>query len=285
MLIELAIGDAYGAGFEFVKDIYIEKHHKMEKYIPHFLDEIEAGHYTDDTQMTLAISELLLEHKEWNPELIANYFLKVFKRDPIDGYAKGFQRLLSEVKSGFELISSIESFSKKNGHSNRNGAAMRSVPLGLIKDKNELLEKAKMQAAITHNTEDGIYSSQAIALIARYFLDNSEISGFPNYISNELGRDIDTKKSSRCQCDAVDTVNAVATVLLNSKTLSEIIDNSVKMGGDTDSVASIACGIASLGSFHKNDLPEFMYSDLQDGKYGKDYLLKINKELMNKFSN
>lgn len=284
MLIELAIGDAYGAGFEFVKPVYTEKHHKLEKYIPHFADNIPAGHYTDDTQMTIAIAELLLNHDLWTPEIIAEQFVSVYKRDPIDGYAKGFQYVLDEVENGKELIQRIEAFSKENGPSERNGAAMRSVPLGLISSKDELLSKAEMQAKITHDSESGIFSSKAIALSAYYFVNEiGPKEQLANYLYEELGVEINSNKTSRCACDAKDTVDAVVTVLMASETQMDILNRSVLMGGDTDSVASIACGIASLSKAYKNNFAEFLYNDLQGGPYGKDFLQKLEHQLKTMF--
>nr|WP_310737180.1 ADP-ribosylglycohydrolase family protein [Pseudoalteromonas sp. SG45-1] len=53
-------------------------------------------------------------------------------------------------------------------NSERNGAAMRSVPIGFFKEKNKLLEFAKMQAQITHNSSIAIQSSCAIALACHF---------------------------------------------------------------------------------------------------------------------
>lgn len=278
MLLESAKGDAYGSGFEFVKQFIIERDHKMDCYYASRIDNLKAGQYTDDTQMSIAIAELLLNEPEWTPELIAEYFVKVFKRDEREGYAAGFYSVLTSVNSGKELLDTIIP------ESIRNGAAMRSVPLGLIHSKNELLSKSHMQACITHDTPEGVYSSQAVALMAYYFINNIGLkSGLKDFIEFELFRSVDANKTTRCQCDAVDTVDAVVTVLMNSSSLYEIIDKSVLMGGDTDSVASIACGIASFSSEYDKELPEFMHRDLENDFYGRDYLTSLDKLLMDKF--
>jgi ADP-ribosylglycohydrolase len=51
MLIELAIGDAYGAGFEYVKDEIVRTRNTLEAYLGHARHNIAPGQYTDDTQM------------------------------------------------------------------------------------------------------------------------------------------------------------------------------------------------------------------------------------------
>jgi ADP-ribosyl-[dinitrogen reductase] hydrolase len=278
MLIEIAQGDAYGAGFEFCNKLIICRDHDMTKYHDSREDNIRAGQYTDDTQMTLAISELVLKEDNWDHDLISEYFIRSFKRDEREGYASGFYSLLMEVNSGKEFNEKILNSSI------RNGAAMRSVPIGLYSDKENLLNKAKMQAEVTHDTEEGIYSSQVVALAAHYFIYNlGKKDGLQSFLENELGRKINNKKETQCECDAIDTIDAVITVLENSTSLYEIIDKSVRLGGDTDSVASIACGIASFSDEFDKKLPDFFLDDLEDGVYGKKYLLSLDKLLMEKY--
>ena len=257
MLIEIAIGDAYGAGFEFVEEDIIKKYNKLESYYDSRIDNIRAGQYTDDTQMSLAIAELLIDEVEWEKENITKYFLNVFDRDKRQGYAKGFYNFLIENNDVESFLNNI------NPESVRNGAAMRSVPLSYIKNKEELKEKAKIQASITHNTHEGIVSSQSVALIGHYFLyENINKHEIRDKLLMEIKEIYRTDKTDRVACDAIDTVDAVLTVLLKSNTFSEILINSIELGGDTDSVASIALGLASLSNQFTNDLPEFLYTCL-----------------------
>ena len=274
MLIEIAIGDAYGAGFEFVPNETILKEHKLNKYYASRIDDLKAGQYTDDTQMSLAITELLLSKKEWTKEIIAKHFINAFERDKRCGYAKGFYKFLVSVKDEYDFIERI------NPESVRNGAAMRSVPLSIIKDIEELKEKAKLQASVTHNTHEGIVSSQAVALIGNYFLyQKGKKKDIVNYVYEQTGEFFKDNKTDRVPCCAIETIDAVMTVLKQSNTFSEIIDKSVRLGGDTDSVASIACGLASLSNEFVNDLPVFLYDDLENEKYGREYIQKLDIEV------
>lgn len=104
MILQGAIGDAYGAGFEFASKNIITIYNNLTGYTPH--PEFPSIHkkYTDDTQMALAIAELIIDKIEWTPVNIANKFVDVFKRDPRQGYAKRFFKLLSEVNNGLDLI-------------------------------------------------------------------------------------------------------------------------------------------------------------------------------------
>ena len=87
MLLELAIGDAYGAGFEFVDQQTIELYNNLNGYIQHPRHDIPPGCYTDDTQMSLAIAEAIVSREPWTPELLATKFVAAFHRDRRFGYA------------------------------------------------------------------------------------------------------------------------------------------------------------------------------------------------------
>lgn len=161
------------------------------------------------------------------------------------------------------------------------GAAMRSVPLGLIKDKTEMLEKARIQASVTHNSYEGIVSSQAVALAVFYFVNKiGNKEGLFDYVCKQTNEMFRKDKVTPTQCNAIDTIDAVLTVLSGSSSLREVLDKSIKLGGDTDSVACIACGIAFFCDEYTKDLPDFLEQDLENGAYGKDYLMMLNRELM-----
>jgi hypothetical protein len=108
MLVEIAIGDAYGAGFEYVKDYsIIENYNNLSGYIKHPIHNLQPGSYTDDTQMSIAIAELIINENVWTPEIIAKYFLEAFHRDVRDVYARRFQEFLSKTKTAKDFLKNI----------------------------------------------------------------------------------------------------------------------------------------------------------------------------------
>jgi ADP-ribosylglycohydrolase len=100
MILEGAIGDAYGAGFEFVSRDVIEKHNHLERYNKHPSFPDMCGKYTDDTQMSLAIAELIIDGDDFTKENLADRFVDAFKRDPRGGYAGRFYDFLVDIKDG-----------------------------------------------------------------------------------------------------------------------------------------------------------------------------------------
>src|SRR5687767_5485722 len=114
MLLELAIGDAYGAGFEYVDRQTIETHNDAAHYIAHPRHNIGSGRYTDDTQMSLAIAEAIVSGEDWTALNLATGFVEVYKRDPRGGYSGLFQEFLHHVQSGEEFLRKIVPTSAKS---------------------------------------------------------------------------------------------------------------------------------------------------------------------------
>ena len=82
--------------------------------------------------------------------------------------------------------------------------------------------------------------------------------------------------------DGEETVEAVLYVFEKTDTLQDALKMSINLGGDTDTVASLALAIGSLTEEFKNDLPQWMYDDLENEKYGKNYMEILDKQLLNK---
>jgi ADP-ribosylglycohydrolase len=106
MLFECAIGDSYGFGFEYADENL--PLNTLDRYVKHpTYGRLRPGQYTDDTQMSIAIAEALVDGIQWEPYPLAQKFVEVFKRDPRDGYSKGFQAILESVNTGVQLIGKL----------------------------------------------------------------------------------------------------------------------------------------------------------------------------------
>ncbi|ADI91574.1 ADP-ribosylglycohydrolase family protein [Acinetobacter oleivorans] len=276
MLTEIAIADAYGAGFEFCSEDKIISQNNLDLYSKHELYDI-LGKYTDDTQMSIAIVEFILSGQEWNKENIASKFIECFKRDVRLGYSEGFFNLLSKVESSKDLLELIIPTSE------RNGAAMRSVPIGFLKNKEDVIALAKLQAQVTHDSPIGIQSSCAIALAA-YFgtRQKGSISDLESFLESEQYGNWDYNWKDRVSLNAYDTVSAALTCLLKHSCLSELLKSCINLGGDTDSVAAIAVGLATCFREYKKDLPIQLYNNLNEDRYGISFLLDLESKFLEK---
>ncbi len=163
MLLELAVGDAYGAGFEYASEMVV-RYNDLSRYVKHPRHNIQPGCYTDDTQMSIAIAEVIVSGEPWTPQVLADTFVEVFKRDPREGYAGRFYEFLKRVRDGQQFLAEIEPTSDKSG------AAMRACPIGVFPTIEEVIDRCTVQAKLTHDTPDGIAAAHAAALMSHYFL-------------------------------------------------------------------------------------------------------------------
>src|SRR5690348_5015332 len=166
LLLELAIGDAYGAGFEYADAEMIQRYNDLSCYVKHPRHKIQPGSYTDDTQMSLAIAEAIVAGESWEPIKLANRFVEVFKRDPREGYAGGFYSFLQKARDGEQFLREIRPTSDKSG------AAMRAAPIGIYPSISQVIKRCTLQASLTHNTPDGVNAAVAVSLMTHYFLYN-----------------------------------------------------------------------------------------------------------------
>lgn len=296
MLVRIAQADAYAMAVEYVKP---REHPQLfadalsfDRYLQHPTHSLKPGMYTDDTQMSIAVAETLLEHDvdKLTKEHFAESFFRCFKRDQRDGYSRGFQKILETSSSWQDMVS------KLNADSDKNGAAMRAVPIGVLKDPKDVVRVAKMQAQVTHDTPGGRDSAVLIALQSHYSLyEDGDFEDFRDWGEMHFWtpstwrrkwhggvglKNTDLYRAGIGMC----TAHAVDTLLQQEKSLMSIMQQVIEWGGDTDSVAAIAWGIAS--SRHQDEiLPEFFDWGLETGrKYGLAFLRHLGEKLMGRYA-
>ena len=307
MLLEIGVGDAYGAKFEMINDTDLIGRNNDLSYqwnIPADVQPslIPPGYYTDDTQMSMAIAEAMLDDDEsWGKESMAEWFIEVFHRNQRRGYTVFFLNALLNSESGRELLTRI------GGQSNKSGAAMRSAPLGMYPRMGETVAKARAHAMVTHDSWEGRESAIAVALSSWYFyhdegpredlvqwLNDTRYSGQIHGTDPFLVEGVEENKDDRVlpwfpdlerpvRVEAWECLEAALYAIESSDNLGGILKYAVKYGGDTDTVAAIAMGIASASNDIEKNLPEELLEGLENIKYGHDYLLFLDRKLSEKF--
>lgn len=275
MLLELAIGDAYGAGFEYAEPEIVESQNNLSSYVQHPRHQLKPGSYTDDTQMSIAIAETIISQQPWTPEVLASRFVATFKRDQREGYASRFYNFLLQVQDGHEFLSAI------NWTSDKSGAAMRAAPMGVFPTVEQVIQAATIQAAITHNTPDGINAAIAAALMSHYFIyklgQKSELGKFlESHVSGEWSKPWTGKVKSQGWM----SVTAAITAVMRNNSMSELLKDCVAFTGDVDTVGAIALAAASCSQEITQDLPDHLISGLENQAYGRDYLITLDQQLM-----
>lgn len=277
MLLELAIGDAYGAGFEYAKPDFVARHNDLSAYVKHPHHEIAPGSYTDDAQMTLANAEVIVAGAVTR-ENLADAYVRAFKRDERVGYAGGFYMFLRSVTTGSEFIARIKPFSDKSG------GCMRSVVFGVLPKIEDVIAQATLQAKLTHDTTGGINSAVAAALMGHYFLYGlGSKADLPGFLAKHVaGEDWTTPWTGAVGEKGMMAVRAAlaAVVAPENTSMTAILKASVAFTGDVDTVACIALGAASASSEVKQDLPDHLIAGLENGLYGRDYLKQLDQQLL-----
>ncbi len=275
MLLELAVGDAYGAGFEYAGKQYIEQHNDLSRYIKHPRHRIIPGYYTDDMQMSLAVAEAIVNGDEWTPANLARRFVQAFKRDPREGYAGRFYQFLCDIDDADEFLEKIIPTSDKSG------AAMRAAPVGIFADMDEVLEKTRIQAAITHNTPDGIHAAQASALMTHYFLYNrGEKAHLGEFLEQHVPGDWNTPWQGKVKSKGWMSVRAAITAVMRHDALDTLLKACIDYRGDVDTVATIALAAASCSTDITQNLPQHLVLSLENGDYGREYITDLDSRLM-----
>jgi ADP-ribosylglycohydrolase len=280
VLVELAVGDAYGAAFEYVPASVVAEHNDVDGYRAHPRHtDVVPGGYTDDTQMTLAIAELLVDGAEWTPPVLADKFVEVFHRDPRAGYAPSFGGFLQVVRSGAEFLAGIRPQSDKSG------AAMRVSPVGLLPTVDLVREYAAVQARITHDTPGGIASAEAAALAVHYcHHELGPLASVAAWISDLTGVDWTRPWSGKVGPKGEMSVRAALTALGAATSMRELLRECVAFTGDADTVATIALAAASRSPEVADDLPMSLIRDLERGTYGFSYLYDLDRRLLSAMS-
>jgi len=277
MLVELAVGDAYGAGFEYVADRIVREQNDLSAYVQHPRHGIKPGCYTDDTQMSIAVAEAIVSDEPWTPESLAGRFVAAFKRDPREGYAGGFYSFLQEVKDGAEFLARIRPESDKSG------AAMRAWPIGVYHPVAEVVRRSTAQAILTHNTPDGIGAAVAAALMTHYFIYRlGARSDLGRFLAAHVPGPWTEPWRGKVGAKGMESVQAAVSAVMAHDSLSALLRACVALTGDVDTVATIALAAASCSDEVAQDLPSQLVDGLENGPFGRDYLHELDARLLAK---
>lgn len=276
MLLEGAIGDAYGSGFEYADENL--KYNDLSNYVKHPTYGLGLGIYTDDTQMSVALAEMMLSDLEWTPLNIANKFVECFKRDWRNGYSRLFQAFLERISSGEQFLAEIKADSDKSG------GAMRASCIGLHYSIDEVINKTTIQCKLTHDTPDGIAAAQASSLLTYHLDKDGKPVDAGKFINEHVKlHNWDEDYIGKVKAKGWMSVRAAITAVKRNTSLSALLKDCINFSGDVDTVATIALSAASCSRYYTPDLPHHLIAGLENGLYGKDYLVKLDSELNKKY--
>ncbi len=224
------LGDMIGAPYEFDRG-------NKTKDFPLF---VRKSQFTDDSVMTIAVAEALLNMKDGTQEEVRTAVIhsmqKWGRKYPNAGYGRKFYWWLRDDDP-------------QPYNSWGNGSAMRVSSAGWLFDTLEKTrESARLTAEVTHNHPEGIKGAEATAAAVFMARTGSTKDEIKDYVIREFGYDL-----SRT-CDEIrpgyhhvescqQTVPEAVTAFLEGTDFEDVIRTAVSLGGDCDTLTCIAGGI------------------------------------------
>ncbi len=194
--------------------------------------------FTDDSVLTLAIADAILNQTDYAESL------KRFGRNyPDAGYGGSFIHWIFEPES-------------RPYNSWGNGAAMRVSPVGFaFSDAEAVLSEAQKTAAVSHNHPEGIKGAQATALAVFLARTGAGKDNIRNDISERFGYNLqrtidDIRPNYSFDVSCQGSVPEAIIAFLDSDSYEDAVRKAISLGGDSDTLACIAGGIAQ--AFYKN---------------------------------
>ncbi len=225
------LGDMIGAPYEFDRG-------GKTKDFPLFSSESE---FTDDSVMTIAVAEALMESlgkaDEQVKKALVSSMQKWGRRYPYAGY-------------GGRFIHWLHAQDPQPYGSYGNGSAMRVSSAGwLFNTLEETRHMARLTAEVSHNHPEGLKGAEATAsaiFLARTGAGKKEIRDF---IVREFGYDLsrtcdEIRPTYRHVESCQKTVPEAITAFLEGDSFEDVIRTAVSLGGDCDTLTCIAGSIA-----------------------------------------
>jgi ADP-ribosylglycohydrolase len=197
---------------------------------------VPASCFTDDTVLTAAVAEKLLRGGDY-----VDLFHRYVHAYPNVGYGGTFLRWATQRN-------------RDPYNSWGNGSAMRVSPIGFACTAlDEVLAQARESAEVTHNHPEAVRGAQATAaaiFLARSGRTKPDIKA---YIEQQFGYDLSKHLDDirwrywfdvSCQGSVPQSIIA----FLESDSFEDAVRNAISLGGDADTMACIAGGIA--GAFY-----------------------------------
>ncbi len=226
-------GDVIGSYYE----VHCTKNYDFEFH--------KTSSFTDDSVLTAAVCAAILH----SPDNIAP--LKIRKR--AFEYAVQYKQYYSYYpNAGFGNM--FSDWAKNRNFraisSYGNGAAMRAVPIGYAyKEIDQLLLQAKASCLYTHKNREAIHGAQSVALAVRLSLDGADKQVIRKEIERRFRYDLSVsiaqlKPSYVFNSRSSYSVPPAIIAFLESNDYESAVRNAVSLGGDADTMACIAGGIA-----------------------------------------
>lgn len=202
---------------------------------------IPRSRFTDDSAMTVAVAEALLDalgkDRAARRDAVIRSMQKWGRRYPNAGYGGRFYDWLHD----------------RHPHpynSWGNGSAMRVSSAGWLYDTlEETLQAAEDTAIVTHNHPEGIKGAQCVAAVIFLLRNGKTKEEIRTFVTDTFGYDLsrtcdEIRPGYRFDVSCQGTVPQAVTAFLEGTGFEDVIRTAVSLGGDCDTLTCIAGGMA-----------------------------------------
>ncbi len=223
--------------------------------------------FTDDSIMTVAVAEIVKNYLEDKNSATTEEIIKIMqkwgRKYPHAGWGGHFRQWINEKNP-------------KPYNSWGNGALMRVSPVGLCKNLSleEKLALAEKITNVSHNSEQAIQCvkcyTEILDSLCRFNGTNEEKAAANKTVKEICGKykvpfpmldEIRPKYRFDVSCQG--TLPVSVSSFLEAKDFEDTIRNAISVGGDSDTIAAIAGGMAQ--AFYKSDfVKEFLNEPIFD---------------------
>lgn len=200
----------------------------------HFYPLIDAGcRFTDDTVLTVAVADAILTGGDYTHKL-----KEYFRLYPYAGYGGTFAKWAASA-------------SRKPYNSWGNGSAMRVSPVGhAFGSLDEVLDHARRSAEVTHNHPEGVKGAQATAAAVFLARSGKGKGDIKDYVQRTFGYNldrelVDIRPHYHFDVSCQGSVPEALIAFLESESYEDAVRKAVSLGGDSDTIACIAGGVAA----------------------------------------
>ena len=298
-LVGGAVGDALGMPAEALTPTQIKEYYgNIDGYVNPkdglACSRLRAGQYTDDTQMTIAVAESIVERCSFNSRDVANKLMEWGTSDDVRCAGRATMEAVGNLKKGIE-------WTRSGVSSAGNGCVVRISPIGIINmgyGSTKLHNEARACCIITHTHQIAVAASIALAsgisylvykghhlLSGQHFIDiiceqiqeictelTSVLKSIPPLLDREPKEAFEVLGTGGYVLETLPA--AIFCFLKYPRDFEKTVVCAANAGNDTDSLAAIAGNLSGAYNGYGN-IPNKFLKTLE----GRNYILELADNL------
>ena len=287
------VGDAFGVPYEGYQRQNLKKE-KIGEMVGYKTHREPAGSWSDDTSMTIATMDSVINNNGYDYEDIMKNFCNWYSSGEYTASGKLFDigKITRTAILNYRSEGNIKKCGQKKITDNGNGSLSRMLPVAIYCyykdfDDDETYDIVKNVSSLTHSHKIAILGCFIYVKFMQYIFSGKSIreaydltvkynyfkyAGIraTGYFNRLLSGKIDTLNENDIKTTGfiLDTLEAVFWVALKSKNYEDSVINSVKLGRDADTTAAL---VGSITGFVYGNIPDRWTEKVKR----LDYLLEL----------